>query len=367
MIDTHRKDYDMQEVIFDLQTITPLFLAGADQQAAELRAPSFRGLMRYWLRASVGGIVGTGPDGRKKVADVEKSVLGATDRSSSIQVRIQHDQIAPMPFAKEGQNRHTATGRDYLFWSVAERRYQIPPLTPFHIILTARQYAQDKEQEALKRAISAFWLLTHLGSIGSRSRRCAGSLSIRGYKGDVFDFPFQTPTTIDNLQEQLRQGIRLSQELYKGEPTGFQQKPLFDILHQSACDIWILLNNGYPWQDRNQALRDIGKRLQSYRDTLSLDQRKIFGIPVMVLERGRSQPYHITGAGFKFRRLASPLHLRLAELREGHKVQYAGIATLFKTRWENMSEAEYDELYPLIDKLIEQEFVMAKRVTYDAR
>ena len=32
----------MQEVTFDLQTITPLFMAGADQATAELRAPSFR-------------------------------------------------------------------------------------------------------------------------------------------------------------------------------------------------------------------------------------------------------------------------------------------------------------------------------------
>jgi len=358
----------MQEVIFDLQTITPLFLAGADQQAAELRAPSFRGVMRYWLRASVGGIVGTGPEGRKKVAEVEKAVFGATDRGSPIQVRIQHDGIAPSPFAKEGRNRDSATGRDYLFWSVAERRFQIPPLTPFHIILTARHHDQDKEQEALKRAVSAFWLLTHLGGMGSRSRRCAGSLSVTGSKGDVFGFPFQTPATDGDLQEQLQQGIRRSQELYKGGEADFRQKPVFDILQQDVCNIWILLNNNRPWQDRDQALRDIGKRLQNYRNTLSLEKRKIFGIPVMMLELGRSQPYRITtGAGRGYRRLASPLLLRLVELREGQKSQYVGIATLFKTRWDNMSEAEYYELYPLIDKLIEQEFVTAKKVTYDAR
>ncbi len=53
----------MQEVTFNVQTITPLFLAGADQAAAELRAPSFRGIMRYWLRALVGGLAETSPDG----------------------------------------------------------------------------------------------------------------------------------------------------------------------------------------------------------------------------------------------------------------------------------------------------------------
>lgn len=33
----------MQEVTFEVETITPLFLAGADQATAELRATSFRG------------------------------------------------------------------------------------------------------------------------------------------------------------------------------------------------------------------------------------------------------------------------------------------------------------------------------------
>ena len=47
----------MQQVTFTLRTITPLFLAGADQTTAELRAPTFRGLMRYWYRALIGGVV----------------------------------------------------------------------------------------------------------------------------------------------------------------------------------------------------------------------------------------------------------------------------------------------------------------------
>ena len=37
------EDRGMQEVTFEVETITPLFLAGADQATAELRAPSFRG------------------------------------------------------------------------------------------------------------------------------------------------------------------------------------------------------------------------------------------------------------------------------------------------------------------------------------
>ncbi len=40
-----------------LETVTPLFLGGADPRGApELRAPSFRGAMRYWLRAALGTV-----------------------------------------------------------------------------------------------------------------------------------------------------------------------------------------------------------------------------------------------------------------------------------------------------------------------
>lgn len=42
-----------------LETVTPLFLGAAEPRGgAELRAPSFRGALRYWPRALVGGAIG---------------------------------------------------------------------------------------------------------------------------------------------------------------------------------------------------------------------------------------------------------------------------------------------------------------------
>ena len=41
-----------------LETVTPPFLGGADPRGApELRPPAFRGAMRYWLRAALGGLM----------------------------------------------------------------------------------------------------------------------------------------------------------------------------------------------------------------------------------------------------------------------------------------------------------------------
>lgn len=39
-----------------LQTVTPLFLGGANpDEGPELRPASVRGVLRYWLRAALGG------------------------------------------------------------------------------------------------------------------------------------------------------------------------------------------------------------------------------------------------------------------------------------------------------------------------
>ena len=38
-------------VTFECETITPMFLRGADGRTPELRAPSIKGAMRYWWRA----------------------------------------------------------------------------------------------------------------------------------------------------------------------------------------------------------------------------------------------------------------------------------------------------------------------------
>ena len=132
----------MQEVTFTLQTITPLFLAGADQTKAELRAPSFRGLMRYWQRALVGGLVGTDQNGFKQVMQAETEVFGATDTGSAVAIKISGVSGEPREFTEPISTRvggsWQATGKGYLLWSMARMEFIG---APFHV-----------------RAVRALWL-----------------------------------------------------------------------------------------------------------------------------------------------------------------------------------------------------------------
>ena len=329
----------MLEATFTLRTLTPLFLAGADQTQAELRAPSFRGLMRYWQRALVGGLVGTDARGLERVKRAETALFGATDTGSAVAVRVSAASTAPREFTEQISIRRggtwQATGKGYLLWSMAKSgredrgnlkpaRWYFPPGTSFQLTLTARDIS------ALQQAVASLWLLTHLGGVGSRARRCAGSLAIQAVKGNNEQFPaglsFTAPKDVEALKLDLERGIRearkIVQEAHKIEPFAPRQAQ-FDILARSVCRVWIL-HDGQPWSNVEAAMRALGENLQDYRSNVPLARRSIFGLPLMPI--------------IKNKRRASPLLLHVAELAGG---TYVGIAVLFKTSGPGITLEDY--------------------------
>ena len=323
----------MQEVIFTLRILTPLFLAGADQTAAELRAPSFRGLMRYWQRALVGGLIGTTPQALEKVKETETAVFGATDTGSAISIKVSAGSQEPKPFTEQISVRvggqWQATGKGYLLWSMArsgspakgnvkEARWYFPQGTSFEVTLSAR----GQDDTKLKQAIAAFWLLTHLGGIGSRSRRCAGSVAVQTVKGNIAGLPFNLPQNAQALKQQIEQGIKTAKALYQLNQLSIGQAQ-FDILTQGVCRVWVLQDE-QPWPSGEVAMQRLGENLQSYRSHIAIERRKIFGLPLPPVIFNK--------------RHASPLLLRVAEL-QGNR--YIGIAVLFKTSGSDVSMGDY--------------------------
>lgn len=323
----------MQEVKFTLRTLTPLFLAGADQTKAELRAPTFRGLMRYWQRALVGGLVGTTSRGLEKVMEAETAVFGATDTGSAVAVKVSKASNAPREFTEQISvrvgGRWQATGKGYLLWSMAKSgredrgnlkpaRWFFPPGTEFQVTLSTR--GQDNIK--LRQAIAAFWLLTQLGAVGSRSRRCAGSLAVQSIEGNIADFPFSVPENAQALKQQLEQGIRKARLLYNVEQQSIREAQ-FDVLAHGACRIWILQDE-QPWGSAEIAMQRLGERLQEYRGHIAIRQRRIFGLPLPPIIFNK--------------RRASPLLLRVVEL-QGNR--YVGVAVLFKTAGNDVFMQDY--------------------------
>ena len=328
----------MPQVTFQVKTLTPLFLAGADQTQAELRAPTFRGLMRYWYRALVGGVVGTGGEGFKQVMESEKAVFGATDVGSAVAVRISRISGEAKEFTERISvnvgGTWQATGKGYLLWSMSRSgnpakgnvkpaRWFFPQGTTFQVTLANR----SDEEATLQHAVASFWLLTRLGGVGSRSRRCAGSLTatIATVEATIpSGMRFDTPVNIADLQKQLVDGIHAAQKLTTkklGNVERTQQLAPFDAISKETCGIWIVQDKDRPWNSVEDAMKSIGEDLQDYRSGIKpIQRRRVFGLPLKDVDnRGRR---------------SSPLMLRITELQDN---KYVCIALVFKTAadWRN--------------------------------
>ena len=70
---------------YHLQFITPCFCAGANQEIAEVRAPSIRGKLRWWFRIAGGDAA--------QEAEVFGSVAGDEGRSSAVVIRVREDAL----------------------------------------------------------------------------------------------------------------------------------------------------------------------------------------------------------------------------------------------------------------------------------
>lgn len=160
---------------YDLEFITPAFLCGANQNKAELRAPSIRGELRWWFRV-------LGAD-----AAEERDLFGGVHgepTASRIIVRVKNVQ------AKHEELPHFAPMSDlgylYFFATVSgnkegvrrtQRDAYFAPGTRFAVELLERRPLSDPSRERFSLAVEAAF---RLGTLGLRATRGCGAIAEPG-------------------------------------------------------------------------------------------------------------------------------------------------------------------------------------------
>ena len=99
----------MKHAEIEMHFVTPAFLSGADQKEAEFRAPSVRGLLRWWTRAL-------------GYAELEKTLFGSAgdkedSRRSAVMIRDTTRAVIPSLFPKGGK-----LFSSYILWPYEEKR-----------------------------------------------------------------------------------------------------------------------------------------------------------------------------------------------------------------------------------------------------
>ncbi len=333
----------MLKLTIELQTVTPLFLGGADPwDKPELRAASFRGVLRFWWRALMTS--GENLWSHEPLRDLEASIWGSPDAASKIVLR-----TSGQPAVVNLERQERPGGVNYLFYGLHKRKRRSGRTVIFYRsafsagetlklslqVRPARKAAlKEQGQRAFRQAVASLWLLGHLGGLGARMRRGAGALQIAKVDGDWpedFPHPEVRANTPDGLCEELVAGLsQLRKALGLSSTQTWPPAPEFCTLRPD-CSILLVLDR--VWDDWDSALEAVGQSFREFRSRRPPDydgvkefiqtgtvpetvKRAAFGLPLPFYYRSLGGA-KATVTGQSFDRSASPLRFRPVLLADG--------------------------------------------------
>ncbi len=272
---------------FEVEAITPIFMRGADQRKAEIRASSIKGLMRWWFRALAGNYFGNDVVGLRRA---EEYVFGSTNRRSRVVVEVTNIiGEKKRVISKYGNpctvDRYSPSAQlRYLWFSInlLARKCKFDEYYPNGTKFNLKIKAAD--QRSFNNALISLWALVSLGSIGFRSRRGAGSL--RFCSGDLHEFDnlglrweFKNRK---ELKESIEQAIKCMKVCMRQNTVKIISAP-YPILSNrtSVVAIWDA-KTGNPIY----ALNRFQNEYQTFRRRIRKSDRIIFGLPMNLRGRG---------------------------------------------------------------------------------
>lgn len=168
---------------YEIEVVTPLFLGGANPEKAEIRAPSFKGMLRFWWRALNPQLAG---EGFGELYGRESDIFGNTEKKSKISLKIETSDIeTKLDLLKKFKVKSNGKtfGLDilnYLAYGTMEqkgnvlKRDYITPKSKFKISI---QGPKSQVPESYIGAVElALKYLLSFGGLGAKSRNGFGSL-----------------------------------------------------------------------------------------------------------------------------------------------------------------------------------------------
>lgn len=260
----------MNAARFQLETVTATFLHGAaPKERAELRSPPFDGLMRYWFRAAMGP--------SSALLQIEGRVFGSTDHGRGLVIHL------PLPQSYRFNSRspllpHRSPNQK------PSPSFAVPAQTSFELILHSAR--PDDAERRLRVGCAALWLGIHLGGVGQRARRGAGSLrmcaEVEGCP------PPPRLSSLDALVEDLQQGLCDALHTIREDLAPEPGAPFWDAKAHSELPPFPWLGPAAKVQvvplsvhgDEEKARAEVMNGLRTYEDPafgLPLVKKRLFG------------------------------------------------------------------------------------------
>jgi len=290
---------------FEVEAITPIFMRGADQRCAEIRASSIKGLMRWWFRALAGNYFGNDIVGLKKVEDY---VFGSTGGRSRVILSLELDdknnleydkKPLPMVWRKDRKTKMTI-GR--LQGSAIKGKFNV--------------YIKSYNDDLLELAFYSLYTLFTLGSIGFRHTRGAGSVKINAINFENFkpnvdvSYDFKDKNDFcQKISETTSEIIEMTNKIICNlvNKLNFKPNPVFsDCCRYSAlipncASIYVWYKNNvkdiyYKSDNLNEPeslLDNFEKEFKSYSKIKYGFKNYIFGLPRSKIKDRRMSPMQV--------------------------------------------------------------------------
>ena len=296
---------NIRQIELKCETVTPLFMSGADGMTPELRAPSIKALIRYWWRAANADL------NMDTLIDNEKNIFGGTGKTikqddnikknkeygrSKVGIRVKHNisnhDISDSLYGNDIKYKMKQGGKGnyykapieykgicYMLYSVIlpnkERKY-IKANTNFSIVLTFN----DKDKKDINEFLKGFIFLEYFGALGTRSRRGAGSFRVLNLNGDTeyIDDNIKDNIVMDEIDNNAGVIKRIK------NITGNLKKPVnenYSVLKGSKI---LVFDPKDTWKD---ALEFTGNNFKKFRDkfylypNIDIYSPASFGLPII--------------------------------------------------------------------------------------
>ena len=253
----------LTEIEATYRVVTPLFCAGADHRRAEIRLPSFKGVLRFWWRALAWSRL---HGDLKKIQQEEDTLFGSADAGqSSVLMHLALASDSQMVSkdtvltVSETNRQVVGDGVRYLGYGVMEafdgritkagRLSRACLNAPFEF--TVQMRGRDLTNQQMDSLNDSLIALGILGGMGSKNRKGYGSLAIRSLHVNGEELR-SVPHSINDLCD----AIKAFQSKNNGEAF-----PAFTALSGKARHILLLSNNKEPLE----LLNLVGRELVRYR------------------------------------------------------------------------------------------------------
>ncbi len=320
----------MEKLVFECETITPMFLGGADGNA-ELRPPSIKAALRFWWRALHGGL----PFDQLKRQEAEIfGGSGDNEGKSKFSIRIMTDKVPNSSKDIKSklwdtQNKKLKTdseGIGYFLYPflIKDREYYINQ--KFTIVFASF------DKNILIEISKVFSLFIWLGSLGSRSRRGCGNITVNSYNCS-FDLEIFNPILNGfSTKEDLKKHLESIMSNYYTKTKNVNNS----YSNLSNMKLYIL----DPENDYHKALNKIGENYKQFRSRKQPDyntvknfiqtgnisqtiEKAAFGLPLEYRYRSlNGSNASIDGQNKERQRSASPIVFKVVVTEKNNQKYY---------------------------------------------